>query len=171
MDAIYAILKARHKKSIDHWVVMKATIADFRDEHGCVGWKDIPRLEFVDYLFEFLPLIEVHNKQCQNILNLERCWPTRINWFPLLTSTTGVSAADFHRLYLNEDKRGSLPFQEYGIRKFSDMICHSLAAKSLRPWYRFFRHSCGNDISFISHLVPITDKREKKIEVPQKNKS
>ena len=55
--------------------------SQFEDEHGYVGWKDISRPEFADFFFEFLPLIDEHNKQCQNILNLERCWPTRNNWF------------------------------------------------------------------------------------------
>ena len=53
----------------------------FEDEFGCVSYKDIPRPVFADLLYDFLPLIDEHNKQHQNILNLERCWPTRNVWF------------------------------------------------------------------------------------------
>ena len=62
---------------------------------------------FADLLYDFLPLIDEHNKQRQNILNLERCWPTRNVWFRLIVTIVGMSVVDFHRLYLNKLNRES----------------------------------------------------------------
>ena len=53
--------------------------SQFEDEFGCVGWRDIPRPNFSGFIYHFLPLIDDNNKQCQNILNLEKCWPTKTN--------------------------------------------------------------------------------------------
>ncbi len=36
-------------------------------------YKDIPRPMFGDMLYDNPPLIDEHNKQHQNILNLEQC--------------------------------------------------------------------------------------------------
>ena len=71
----------------------------FEDEFGCVNFKDIPRPVFADMLYDFLPLIDEHNKQRQSILNLEKSWPTRNVWFRLLTTIVGMSVVDFHRLF------------------------------------------------------------------------
>ena len=76
----------------------------FEDKYGCVSWKEIPRPVFADLLYDFPPLIDEHNKQRQNILNLERCWPTRNVWFRLITTIVGMSVVDFHCLYLNHIK-------------------------------------------------------------------
>ena len=47
-------------------------ISQFEGEFGCVGWRDIPKPNFADSVYDFLPLIDDHNKQLQNILNLEK---------------------------------------------------------------------------------------------------
>eukprot|EP00957_Ditylum_brightwellii_P060145 4567274-Ditylum_brightwellii.AAC.2 len=61
MDALYVILKARHKKKcLGHWVGMKS---QFEEKFGCVAWKDIPIPEFAEFIFINLPLIDEHNKK------------------------------------------------------------------------------------------------------------
>ena len=47
-------------------------ISQFEDEFGFVGWRNIPRPNFDDFIYDFLPLINEHNKQNQNILNLDK---------------------------------------------------------------------------------------------------
>ena len=115
----------------------------FEDEFGCVNFKDIPRPVFADMLYDFLPLIDEHNKQRQSILNLEKSWPTRNVWFRLLTTVVGMSVVDFHRLFLNTQKKLMPSSKKYSfddnnnyvnIRKFADLICHSLGHKQFRPW-------------------------------------
>ena len=113
----------------------------FEDEFGCVAFKDIPRPVFADFLYDFLPLIDEHNKQRQNILNLEKLWPTRNVWFRLITTIVGMSVVDFHRLYMNNitrDKyslRRKLNTDNYiSVRKFADMICHTLGERPCHAW-------------------------------------
>ena len=110
----------------------------FEDEFGCVSYKDIPRPVFADLLYDFLPLIDEHNKQRQNILNLERCWPTRNVWFRLIVTIVGMSVVDFHRLYLNklnrESSLGRTNDKYMDVRKFADLICHPLSKRNTVSW-------------------------------------
>jgi len=74
-------------------------------------------------------LIDEHNKQRQNLLNLERCWPTRDCWFRLVATLVGMSVVDMHRWYRNYHQLRTDPFtdaSDIGIVKFSDMICGGL---------------------------------------------
>ena len=71
-------------------------ITQFEDEFGCVNFKDIPHPVLADMLYNFLLLIDEHNKQRQNILNLEKSSPTRNVWFRLLTTVVEMSVVDFH---------------------------------------------------------------------------
>ena len=45
-------------------------------------------------LFDFLSFIDVHNKQCQNILDLEMVWLTKSSYTRNLTIFTGMSCVD-----------------------------------------------------------------------------
>ena len=47
-------------------------ISQFEDEFGFVGWRDIPRLKFSDFVYDFLMLIDERNKQHKNVPNLEK---------------------------------------------------------------------------------------------------
>jgi len=72
--------------------------SQFEDEFGSVGFKELPRPKLAEFLYEYLPLIDEHNKQRQNILNLEGCWPTRNCWFRLVVTTLGMCVTDMYRL-------------------------------------------------------------------------
>jgi len=44
----------------------------FEDDFGNVTTKEINRPRISNFLYEYLPLIDEHNKQQQNLLNLKR---------------------------------------------------------------------------------------------------
>jgi hypothetical protein len=101
----------------------------FEDEFGNVACKEIPRPRIAHLLYDYLPLIDEHNKQRQSILGLERKWPTRKCWFRLLTTLVGMCVVDMHRLYRN--LRPS-EYQEMDILQFSDVICKKLKPRNWR---------------------------------------
>ena len=78
----------------------KMYLSYFEDDYGNVSSKEISRPELAHLLYDYLPLIDEHNKQRQRILGLEKRWPTRNCWFRLLTTLLGMSIVDMHRLYL-----------------------------------------------------------------------
>ena len=59
----------------------------FDDGFGNVDYRELPRPAVAHFLYEFLPLIDEHNKTCQNALALEKCWLTKD---PLLQSDLGT---------------------------------------------------------------------------------
>ena len=69
----------------------------FEDDYGNVTEKELPRPTVAHVLYEFLPLIDEHNKSRQNVLALERQWLTKNCWFRLLTTFIGMSLVDLHR--------------------------------------------------------------------------
>ena len=121
-------------------------MSNYEDEYGNVCFKEINRPEVIHFLYEFLPIIDEHNKQRQSILCLERKWATRDCWFRLLTTMVGFSIVNMHRWYRNikarklarsgpSYKRSRNCLQdifaveneyELQIRKFSDMVCSVL---------------------------------------------
>jgi hypothetical protein len=101
----------------------------FEDGFGNVACKEIPRPRIAHLLYDYLPLIDEHNKQRQSILGLERKWPTRKCWFRLLTTLVGMCVVDMHRLYHN--LRPS-EYQEMDILQFSDVICKKLKPRNWR---------------------------------------
>jgi hypothetical protein len=70
------------------------------DDFGNVVHKAISRPAICHFLCEHLPLIDEHDKQRQNLLNLKRCWCTKDPWMRLLT-TLGMCVVDMHRLHRN----------------------------------------------------------------------
>jgi hypothetical protein len=64
----------------------KMYMSYFEDNYGNVGSKEISRPELAHLLYNYLPLIDEHNKQRQKILGLENKWPTQNCWFCLLTT-------------------------------------------------------------------------------------
>ena len=129
--------------------------SQFEDEFGCVAWKDVPRPEFAEFIFIYLPLIDEHNKKRQHLLNLEICWPTRHCWFRLVTTITGDSVVDLHHLYINQNKGKQLHYVECDIRKFSDLVCHPLGTND-RGWYSFLKQRKLDDVPMTHHLERIT---------------
>ena len=101
----------------------------FEDEFGNVGCKEILRPRIASMLYDYLPLIDEHNKQRQSILGLERKWPTRHCWFRLLTTLVGMCIIDMHHLYRN---LRTSQFQEMDIMQFSDFICKNLKRRTWR---------------------------------------
>ena len=107
--------------------------SSFEDEYGNVKYKDINRPQFAHFLYEFLPLIDEHNKQRQAILRLEKSWPTRTCWFQLLTTIVGMCVVDFHNVWRNQRRKQyvatsalAIDVEEMEIKKFSDLICANL---------------------------------------------
>jgi hypothetical protein len=66
----------------------------FEDDFGNVGSKEVKCPELAHIVYDYLHLIDEHNKQRQRILGLERKWPTRNCWFRLCI-------VDMHRLNCN----------------------------------------------------------------------
>ena len=124
-------------------------MSNYEDEYGNICHNEINRPDVVHFLYEFLPIIDEHNKQRQSLLGLERKWATRDCWFRLLTSMVGFSIVDMHRWYRNmvarrlassgpSYKRARNTLQdifmveneyEIQIRKFSDMLCSTLESR------------------------------------------
>jgi hypothetical protein len=77
----------------------------FEDEFGIVSTKQISQPHLLEWVYDFLPLINEHNRQQQNILNLERKWPTKCCWFRLLVTIVGMSVVDLFRIYLTRTKK------------------------------------------------------------------
>ena len=72
-------------------------ISRFEDEYGNVQEKELPRPTVAHMLYEFLPLIDEHNKARQNALALEKHWLTKKCWTRILTTFLGMSVVDLQR--------------------------------------------------------------------------
>ena len=83
----------------------------------------------MDWVYDFLPLIDEHNKQRQNILGLEMKWPTKCCWFRLLVTLVGMSVVDLYRIYLNHDKE---TYEKMTILDFSEEMCLNLRERMER---------------------------------------
>jgi hypothetical protein len=55
-------------------------------------------------VYDYLPLLDEHNKQRQSLLHLEKNWPTKKFWFSLLMTLLGMCVVDMFRAHLNHDK-------------------------------------------------------------------
>ena len=69
----------------------------FEDEYGNVQEKELPHPTVAHMLYEFLPLIDEHNKARQNALALEKHWLTKNCWTRILTTFLGMSVVDLQR--------------------------------------------------------------------------
>ena len=107
-------------------------ISSFEDEIGNVTNKPLDRPCIAHFIYDFLPLIDEHNKQRQSILGLERKWPTTKAWFRVLTTLVGMSVVDLHRWDRNRrhtywaGKGVSISEKDDEadkIMKFSDRMC------------------------------------------------
>ena len=112
----------------------------FEDEYGGIGFKDIMRPEIAEFLYEYLPLIDKHNKQRQNILDLERSWPTRCCWFRLCCTLLGMAVTDLYRLYRYHDYD---TYHNMGVVIFSNLICGGMKKRK--------RSELPNAICFNNH--------------------
>jgi hypothetical protein len=92
----------------------------FEDEYGEKQEKQVPRPEICDFIYDFLPLIDNHNKARQHHLALEKKWLTEDCWFRLFSTLIGFSVVDLYRLYRYDDE---FKWKDVSIIKFSDMLC------------------------------------------------
>ena len=72
-------------------------LSRYEDDYGNVQEKELPRPTVAHMLYEFLPLIDEHNKSRQNALALEKCWLTKNCWVCLLTKFLGMAVIDLLR--------------------------------------------------------------------------
>jgi hypothetical protein len=102
----------------------------FENDWGEVDFKEIDRPDIVHFLYEYLPLIDEHNKQRQSLLSLEKRWLTKDPWFRLLCTILGMSVVDMHRLFRYDAiKNKGAPNDEVDsikLLKFTDQICGRL---------------------------------------------
>ena len=101
----------------------------FEDEFGTVGVKHIPQPSIKEWFYDFLPLIDEHNKHRQSLLRLEKKWPTKSCWFRLLTTLIGMCVVDMYRVYLNHDKR---KYDKMDIIQFADEISLNLRPRTVK---------------------------------------
>ena len=76
----------------------------FEDEFGFVDYKELPRPRLSEFLFEYLPLIDEHNRQRQDRLALEKTFTTKDAFFRLLTTLVGMSLVA-HSISIEDDAR------------------------------------------------------------------
>jgi len=107
--------------------------AKFEDDWGNTSFREIPRPDILHILYEYVPLIDEHNKSRQSILALEKRWQTRNPWFRLITTIVGMSVVDMYRLYRHHKIKvdGWTPQEMDSLRiiRFTDLLCGHL-----RPW-------------------------------------
>ena len=75
----------------------KHYMSSYEDEFGNRATKELARPAIAHMLYEFLPLIDEHNKARQSFLALERCWVTQSGFFRTLTTMIGMSVVDLQR--------------------------------------------------------------------------
>jgi len=97
----------------------KLYMSYFEDDFRNVSSKEVSHLKLAHLIYDYLPLINEHNKQRQKILGLERKWPTRSCWFRLLTTLLGMCVVDMHQIYRNlKNER----YHDVDVLEFSDII-------------------------------------------------
>ena len=79
----------------------KAYLSKYEDAYGNVQEKELPRPSIAHFLYEFLPLIDEHNKARQNCLALEKCWLTKCPWVRIITTFLGMAVVDLLRFDRN----------------------------------------------------------------------
>lgn len=116
----------------------------FEDEWGNTGFRELDRPQIVHFLYEYLPLIDEHNKQRQSILALEKRWLTKDPWFRLLCTVVGMSVVDMHRCFRYNSIKVQGKQQDdidlVRIQKFTDLICGRL-----KKWQYKLHHRAVTD--------------------------
>jgi hypothetical protein len=105
-------------------------ISKFEDEWGHTGSRMLDRPKIVHFLYEYLPLIDEHNKQRQSLLALEKRWLTKDYWFRLLTTLLGMAVVDLHRCFRYDNikiqRRKQEEIDVIKIVSFTDLMCGNL---------------------------------------------
>jgi hypothetical protein len=134
---LIAIGYARSQKSVSYFISTCGSTnpasysyeAHFEDEFGVIQAKYIARLHLLEWVYDYLPLIDELNKQRQSLLHLEKKWPTKKCWFQLLVTLLGMCVVNMFRAYLNHDKD---KFKNTTITEFSDMLCQNIRMREGR---------------------------------------
>jgi hypothetical protein len=106
--------------------------SNFEDEFGNVNFKMLPWPQVCNFLYEYLPLIDEHNKQRQSVLRLEKKWPTKDCWFRLLVTLMGMCVVDMHQLYRQQQKCHTqllceaIMEEDASVIHFSELLCGNL---------------------------------------------
>ena len=102
----------------------------FEDDWGNTSFKEVLRPNMLHFLYEYLPLIDEHNKQQQSLWALEKRWLTKNCWFRLVTTIVGMSVVDMHRYYrYDRIKNKGIPQSDIDpirVLKFTDLLCGQL---------------------------------------------
>jgi hypothetical protein len=130
-------------------------LSKFEDEWSHTACRQLERPKIVHFLYEYLPLIDEHNKQRQNLLALEKRWPTRVFCFRLLTSILGMAVVDFHRCFrcnhIKVEKKNQEEADAIKIAKFTDLMCGNL---------QYWEYKMHNTVANISEgLTRITNEK------------
>ena len=100
---------------------------------GNVQEKELPRPTVAHMLYDFLPLIDEHNKACQNELALEKCWLTKNCWVQLLARFLGMAIIDL--LWWDRKKRyGHVQDLEFTGDFYDNIDEDSLMTLMLGQW-------------------------------------
>jgi hypothetical protein len=93
------------------------------DEYGNVSSKQILRPKIAHFLYEYLPLIDEHNKH------------------HLITTLAGMCVVDLHYLYHSKYQN---IFADLDIPQFSDLLCKNLKERSIRQHPRAGKRAGAN---------------------------
>ena len=111
----------------------------YEDGYGNPTFKLLPRPAIAHFVYEFLPLIDEHNKARQSNLALEEKWPTKCCWFRLFTTFIGMAVVDLQRWDRNmrNGNKGVTPLSSevpsnFNIMRMCDLIGRPLMDGSLR---------------------------------------
>ena len=117
----------RHKKNY---------MSKFEDAYGNASVKELARPAIAHFLFEFLPLIDEHNKQRQSVLALELSWPTKNCWFRLNTSFIGQSVVDIQRwdrsMCESFNETASKVVEDINIKQMANLLGKPLRTSTLK---------------------------------------
>ncbi|KAG7353550.1 hypothetical protein IV203_002905 [Nitzschia inconspicua] len=171
MKALRAVLDARHgDRPAGHWkgvsfflstcgsteVSLVKYESKFEAASGATSFKLINRPELAYFLYEFLPLIDEHNKLPQNLLALEKVWLTKDVWFRNIISLLGQCTFDMHGCFRNRMiEKGVAPSTVDSIRvlKFADLM-YGCLKKWPRPrqQFRVFRNENGTGCGRLARI-------------------
>jgi hypothetical protein len=103
-----------------------------------VKYKEMLRPAIAHMLYEFLPLIDEHNKARQNVLALEKVWMTKNPWNRLVISFAGMGVVDLQRWdrqmrqnyasrgpvldYIGDDDEDQIQVFDHNIKQIADFM-------------------------------------------------
>ena len=110
------------------WEHKHTYCSNYEDPYGNKNYKEFKRPSIAHFLFEFLPLIDEHNKVCMKILSIERNWHTKNFWFRLLKTMLGCSIVDLHRWDRNkrhvndENPDADSSYEDMHLKKLCNLL-------------------------------------------------